>query len=312
MPDYTPIRYGMQIRLRHCSTGSLLKSSNRSYCHPGGSGQQIVNASALKDNSTVWIVKGAHELGGSYPTGEEVKQEDVIRLEHVATHKNLHSHNDHPSPLTRQQEVTAYGADGIGDDNDNWVVKLSGSRLWTFGIQVRLVHKNTSMALHSHSGYAHPLFTAGDQEVTAFDSSDSNDFWQCNPEDQLPLETRFKLPLLPKLNWMNTLSVAGSIASITGWTILTLKESLRNQVFVNSLAFLFSTLLILGILLLLTSWLISRYMRFTFNPQPKLKVAGFWLLTGPIYLLLLLVAWRICSLIALAVLSPLLKWIFGI
>ena len=46
----------------------------------------------------------------------------MIRLEHLETHRNLHSHKV-SSPLTRKNEVSGYGDDGDGDGGDNWVVE---------------------------------------------------------------------------------------------------------------------------------------------------------------------------------------------
>jgi len=45
----------------------------------------------------------------------------VIRLEHLNTAKNVHTHNFR-SPLTGNQEVSAFGEQGEGDTGDNWVV----------------------------------------------------------------------------------------------------------------------------------------------------------------------------------------------
>ena len=47
---------------------------------------------------------------------------DLIRLEHLETHRNLHSHNVQ-SPLTRRNEVSAFGEDGEGDPMDNWKIE---------------------------------------------------------------------------------------------------------------------------------------------------------------------------------------------
>lgn len=45
----------------------------------------------------------------------------TIRLTHVGTGKNLHSHAGLASPLSRHNnEVTGYGADGSGDKLDDW------------------------------------------------------------------------------------------------------------------------------------------------------------------------------------------------
>ena len=46
---------------------------------------------------------------------EPIKCGQTIRLMHVNTHKNLHSHH-FSSPLSHNLEVSAFGEDGIGDD----------------------------------------------------------------------------------------------------------------------------------------------------------------------------------------------------
>jgi dolichyl-phosphate-mannose--protein O-mannosyl transferase len=55
-------------------------------------------------------------------TGVPVKCDDIIRLEHVDTARNLHTHN-FQSWLTDSQEATAFGQNGWGDDNDNWKIE---------------------------------------------------------------------------------------------------------------------------------------------------------------------------------------------
>merc|ERR1712039_814903 len=44
-----------------------------------------------------------------------------IRLEHLTTARNLHSHH-FSSPLSNSQEVSAFGDDGDGDTGDVWTV----------------------------------------------------------------------------------------------------------------------------------------------------------------------------------------------
>jgi dolichyl-phosphate-mannose--protein O-mannosyl transferase len=104
-----------------------------------------------------------------------VRHGDIIRLEQVLTRRNLHSHSGHPSPVTGQQEMTCFGEGGIGDEDDNWRVEADGEG-WTVGGRVRLIHNPTNHALHSHGGYSHSQWTAGQQEVTGFDSRDDNDW----------------------------------------------------------------------------------------------------------------------------------------
>ena len=44
-----------------------------------------------------------------------VKCGSTIRLMHVSTRRNLHSHH-FSSPLSHNQEVSCFGDDGVGDD----------------------------------------------------------------------------------------------------------------------------------------------------------------------------------------------------
>jgi dolichyl-phosphate-mannose--protein O-mannosyl transferase len=55
------------------------------------------------------------------PPGEVITCSSEIRFTHVVTGKNLHSHRFR-SPLTQEQEVSAFGEDGKGDPSDNWRV----------------------------------------------------------------------------------------------------------------------------------------------------------------------------------------------
>jgi len=106
-----------------------------------------------------------------------VQHGDIVRLEHVATRRNLHSHSGHPSPVTKQQEATCFGSNGSGDSNDNWQVEVDSSGSWGAAKRVRLVHVNTKHTLHSHLGWSHSSWTAGQQEVTAYAGRDANDWW---------------------------------------------------------------------------------------------------------------------------------------
>jgi dolichyl-phosphate-mannose--protein O-mannosyl transferase len=139
--------------------------------------QQQITAFAGADPNDYWIVKKAHGHGEFDRKGEYVKDQDIIRLEHRSTRKNLHSHINAPSPITGQQEVTAFGVDGIGDTNDNWRIDVENGGIWQENETIRLIHVATSCALHSHSGYSHQQFTSGQQEVTCFPNRDANDFW---------------------------------------------------------------------------------------------------------------------------------------
>jgi hypothetical protein len=170
-------RYRNIIKMKHQLTTNTLHSHARNYGHPGTSGQQQVTAFAGWDDNDLWRVKGPDGQPATFKEGEPVQHGDTIRLEHVPTGRNLHSHGGVPSPVTGQQEVTCYGNNGIGDANDNWRIEIEGGGTWDSGKRLRLIHVLTNHALHSHSGFSHPQWTAGQQEVTGFAGRDDNDWW---------------------------------------------------------------------------------------------------------------------------------------
>ncbi|NEQ27353.1 MAG: hypothetical protein F6K28_51790, partial [Microcoleus sp. SIO2G3] len=169
------IAYGNTIKLRHVLTTRSLHSHRFSYGHPGTSGQQVTAYEGSDDND-LWIVKPAQGQGDR--SGQLIQNGEIIRLQHVLTGRNLHSHAGHSSPVTRQQEVTCFGDNGNGDDNDHWRVELTQGSNWQSNSVLRLIHINTNCALHSHQGFSHSRWTMGQQEVTAFGGRDENDLWQ--------------------------------------------------------------------------------------------------------------------------------------
>lgn len=93
---------------------------------------------------------------------------DVIRLHHLATNKNLHSHH-FSSPLSGNQEISAYGEDGnkqndfwekfnfihskfngrligVGDSGDHWKVVCSDDA-WLRSDSVKFHHTDTDVYL---------------------------------------------------------------------------------------------------------------------------------------------------------------------
>ena len=61
-----------------------------------------------------------------------------IRMMHVNTRRNLHSHV-YSSHLSNGQEVSAYGENGIGDHGDDWIVTCSTGH-WKRDGEVRFKH----------------------------------------------------------------------------------------------------------------------------------------------------------------------------
>lgn len=174
-PSRTSIAsYGRTIKVSHLLTANTLHSHAINYGHPGTSGQQQVTAFPGYDDNDLWRVLGP---AGDPRSGQPVQHGQVLRLEHVLTQRNLHSHPGIPSPVTGQQEVTCFGSNGTSDSNDHWRIEIEGGGNWEFGKRARLIHINTNRALHSHAGFSHPQWTMGQQEVTGFPARDDNDWW---------------------------------------------------------------------------------------------------------------------------------------
>jgi dolichyl-phosphate-mannose--protein O-mannosyl transferase len=172
-----PVQYGSSWKFGHLLTGVNLWTWHVFMMHGGTSKQQLVAGHIGPDDNLVWRIKGPHEEGPEFKSGQPVQHGDVVRLEHTGTSTNLHSHRGFPSPITSQQEVSCFGQKGVGDGNDNWRVEIESNGGWEAGKPVRLIHVNTGVALHSHGGYSDPTKTFGKQEVTGYSGRDGNDKW---------------------------------------------------------------------------------------------------------------------------------------
>src|SRR5262249_41964095 len=139
-PLRAPVRYGVTLKVRHAVTGFSLHSHAFPYSHPGSSGQQQVTCFDGADDNDLWRIKGPSAQPGDFRSGQPVQHGDIVRLEHVRTGRNLHSHAGFPSPVTGQQEVTCFGEAGVGDGNDDWRAEVIGGGPWTAGKQLRLIH----------------------------------------------------------------------------------------------------------------------------------------------------------------------------
>lgn len=88
---------------------------------------------------------------------DKIKNGATIRLQHLNTKKNLHSHL-HPSPLTNQQEVSAYGDNGVGDTGDDWKVEVTTGTHWKRDEVVKFKHADTGKYLQSNRNqYRNPI-----------------------------------------------------------------------------------------------------------------------------------------------------------
>ncbi|VVC88675.1 unnamed protein product [Leptidea sinapis] len=134
-------------RAEYVTCGTILKLMNtelklRLHSHDikygSGSGQQSVTAVEITDDhNSHWAVRSIS--GETCKRGAPIKCNTNIRLQHVATKKNLHSHY-FTSPLSGNQEVSCYGDDnGEGDSGDNWTV-VCNNDYWRRESPVKFQH----------------------------------------------------------------------------------------------------------------------------------------------------------------------------
>ncbi|CAM4648776.1 unnamed protein product [Lepidochelys olivacea] len=139
-----------------------------------GSGQQsVTGVSAVDDSNSYWRVRG--KTSTVCERGTPVKCGQSIRLTHINTGRNLHSHH-FTSPLSGNQEVSAFGEDGEGDYLDDWTVLCSGT-YWVQDGEVRFKHSSTDMLLSvTGEQYGRPIH--GQKEVHGMSYSNQNNNWK--------------------------------------------------------------------------------------------------------------------------------------
>ncbi|XP_068600688.1 stromal cell-derived factor 2 [Brachionichthys hirsutus] len=169
--------------LKFVTCGSVVKLLNtkhdvRLHSHDvrygSGSGQQsVTGVTAVEDSNSYWSVRGT--IDASCYRGTPVKCGQTIRLTHVNTGRNLHSHY-FTSPLSSNQEVSAFGDDGEGDHLDEWWIQCEGA-LWRRDEAVRFRHRATD-ALLSVTGeqYGRPIH--GQREVHAMSHLSQHSLWK--------------------------------------------------------------------------------------------------------------------------------------
>ncbi|KAL1924032.1 uncharacterized protein VTP21DRAFT_7067 [Calcarisporiella thermophila] len=163
---YEKVTCGSVIKLKNTSSSFKLHSHSINY--GTGSGQQSVTGlDSSHDSSSFWIVRAKH--GETCQIGDEIACNSIIRLEHLNTQKFLHSHRDHASPLSHQQEVSAFEN---GDTGDNWMLECNEKKatVWNREQSVHFKHDETGAYLGMNKKYTfgHPIH--GQLEVAAMKS----------------------------------------------------------------------------------------------------------------------------------------------
>eukprot|EP00986_Skeletonema_menzelii_P003839 scaffold1254_cov158-Skeletonema_menzelii.AAC.16 len=140
---YKQVTCGSAIKLTHVESGGkyYLMSDERQL--NTGSGQQLVREAHGEAVCEV---------------GTPVKCGQMIRMTHVTTMNNLHTHGI-KSPLSNQHEVTGFGGgNGDGDRGDNWKVVCDGggyfsssAEYWERSSPIMLQSETTGRYLGSSS-----------------------------------------------------------------------------------------------------------------------------------------------------------------
>ncbi|KAK9704260.1 MIR domain [Popillia japonica] len=170
------VAYGAVITIKnHRTGGGYLHSHYHLYPEGVGARQQQITTYTHKDENNRWLIK-------KYNTDKTdgvhiVRSGDLIRLEHIPTRRNLHSHKEH-APITKKHfQVTGYGENGTGDANDNgtgdandvWRVSIigekDGSEITAVNCKIKLVHYLQTCILTT-SGKQLPKWGYEQQEVT--------------------------------------------------------------------------------------------------------------------------------------------------
>ncbi|KAJ3048654.1 Stromal cell-derived factor 2-like protein 1 [Rhizophlyctis rosea] len=153
-----------------------LKLHFNSVNYGSGSGQQSVTGFPRGDDpSSYWTI---HHGFGETPRrrGDSVPCNAIITLTHLNTDTRLHSHDNHASPISHKQEVSAYAGTDFGD---NWQVvcpdKKSG--FWLRENPIRLQHIQTKKYLSSSGDRQFGRPIQGQLEISGANSAGAGELW---------------------------------------------------------------------------------------------------------------------------------------
>ena len=140
-----------------------------------GSGQQSVTGiRKAEDGNSYWLVRSPTDEHLS--RGSAIKCGQKLRLTHVNTMSNLHSHRFQAPLTSRALEVSCFGTDGEGDELDHWKVECAGPH-WLRDQFVSFRHVETGAKLAcSSKSFGRPI--PGQHEIFAKERDDDSAQWQ--------------------------------------------------------------------------------------------------------------------------------------
>jgi len=176
-------------------------------------------------------------------------------------------------------------------------------------MQFRLIHTLTGLALHSHEK-THPQYTSGQQEITGFPNRDANDFWKVERLSGPIVLSSFRSDS-KATQWLSVVNLAGSIASITGITLLFLGTSLKTASFVRVVSTVFTASLCLGVMMAAALLLLDAHRQVNLKARSRGWLVPIWTIGSMVALAVTLYIWWGSIAFASSQLEPLLKNLFG-
>lgn len=165
---------GSAVRLAHVPTDFRLHSHKVAY-GSGSKQQSVTMIAGVDDVNSLWQVHG--DLDNTCVRGSKIKCGKNIRLQHVATQAWLHSHDNHRSPLSSNQEVSALGDNDHSDMGDSWRLECDTTH-WEREHPVRFKHQQTNQYLHSTGQHQYNQPIAGQREVCAAARANNLNLWR--------------------------------------------------------------------------------------------------------------------------------------
>lgn len=173
--DFTAVTCGSVVKLRHIRSNHRLHSHEVSYGNSGSGQQSVTAVASVDDPNSLWSIRGTPS--DACASGDSIRSGQRVRLRHVSTRKSLHSHL-HQSPLSHNQEVSAYGEAGeAGDSGDDWLVEVVNGPVWKRGASVRFKHADTGAYLETDARYRYGNPIPNQLEVYAIAQPTANSNW---------------------------------------------------------------------------------------------------------------------------------------
>lgn len=172
---YEFVTCGSTIKLSHEPSKYRLHSHEVQY-GTGSQQQSVTMVKALDDPNSLWTVAG--DLDKGCVRGSKIEAGKVIRLQHVSTKRWLHSHKGFASPLSNNQEVSAFGGKEDSNTADHWKVEPENNgKFWEREKGVRLKHVDTNMYLHATGTHQYSRPIDGQREVCATGKASNMNKW---------------------------------------------------------------------------------------------------------------------------------------